>query len=684
MPSRISSANTRVEFVVINEPAVDILVDIIVPTYNSPEWVRPCLRSIARNTANPYRLVVVDDGSDNYTRSLLRELVVEHKSALLLFNEKNLGFVKSCNIGMSQSHSPYLVLLNTDALVPPGWLDRLLHCVKSDSRIGIASPLSNEAANISVPLAPGCNYFGMAEALAQAGNPKYPDIVTAVGFCMMLRKEMLDEIGLFDEIYDKGYCEETDLCLCAMKAGWRVVACDDLYVFHKGVGSFTDSDERYRKNLRIFLKRHGNLYRTSYAQFTRAAPLKELLGLVSEPQPPTWYPRLSTVRTVLRDLWGGHPFRALRHFKEGQSTEQLHKDAQRYERFWRSNRPTVTFLFDSLANYGGVISTLRLVNGLIERGFEVRIASLMGGQGLFKGLYTHPLYFGSLDNLIAGLPASDLFISTVWSTADWLPRIRRRFPQARYLSYIQDYESWFQPSLSMDSYRVIQSYNLPDAIVTTSTWLNSKLRDHGKDSVIIPKGVDRDTFRVLQDKSRKPMSVLAMARPHTAYRGFPNIVKVFRILARRNPDMKLGFFGCNDKTLGRLDFSACNFGVVENGTPLAHIYNQHAVYLDASKFQGFGMMGLEAMACGCAVVLTKVGGINEYAKDQYNSLLISPDDLEAIATAIQELLENELLRANLVEKGLQTADTFSLEREINTFSHFLEQQCTLARLNPSR
>ncbi len=654
-------------------------VDIVVPTYNSPEWIRPCLHSIARNTDLPYRLLVVDDGSDAYTRSLLRDLAAEHPQSLLLFNEKNLGFVKSCNVGMGESQSPSLVLLNSDAIVPAGWLGRLKKCMESDARVGIVSPLSNEAANVSVPLAPGCNYLGMAQGLARDRRVQYPDIVTAVGFCIMLRKQMLDEIGLLDEIYDRGYCEETDLCLRAMKAGWRVVACDDLYVFHRGEGSFTDGNERYRKNLRIFLQRHRGVYRNAYEQFVKAAPLKEIIRQASEVPPAKWRRWIMTGQTVLADLSGAHPLRAWRHLKEGHYTIQFHKDAERYKAFWRSDKPSVTFLFESLGAYGGVISVLRLVNALIEKGFDVRVACLNSGAGLIRGLYTQPLYFGSVENLIAGVGASDVFVSTFWVTAYWLPRIRDRFPNARLVSYVQDFESWFESKSSDWAEKVIASYKLPDMVVTTSAWLRSKLIECGRNSFVIPKGVDGDVFRVLDGEFREPLGVLAMARPHTPYRGFQNLVSIFRRLHQREPRIQLSFFGCDEKAMGSVNVPIRNYGIVENGKPLAQLYNRNSVYVDASSFQGFGMMGLEAMACGCATVLTRAGGIKEYAKDRCNSLLFDPDDREEAANLILALLNDGSTRAELVTQGLETAAEFSLSREIDSFAEFLQGECELVR-----
>lgn len=658
----------------LGQTPVSDLIDVIVPVHNSPEWVRLCLRSILNHSDLPYRLIVVDDASDGYTSELLKSLVSEHQSAILMVNETNLGFVKSCNLGMRAGTSSQLVLLNSDALVPPGWLSRLLACVEADPKIGIVNPLSNEAANLSIPLAPGCNYLGMDEWFVRSREPAYPDIVTAVGHCLMLRRQMLDQIGLFDEIFGMGYCEETDLCLRAMKTGWRVVACDNVYMFHCGSGSFVDRDQRYRHNLKIFLERHRPTYRQAYREFTRRAPLAELRRQVNELPLPRWRRWWASGRQIGADLAELHPLRAWRHLKEQQTVKQFHQSAERYRQLWRQQTPRVTFLFESLGAYGGVRSVLKLINGLIEKGFEVRVACLGSSQGGERGLYTHPLYFANVDSLVAGVGESDVFVSTFWSTAYWLAKLRQRFPAARQVSYLQDYESWFLRGSSDLFDKVAASYQIPDSIITTSDWLHDKLLAHGRESWVIPKGIDGDVFYPMDGEARDSFGVLAMTRPHTPYRGFANIAKIFAQLHRRATRVKLSVFGSSDRTLRGLNFPVRNYGVMDNPQMLARIYNRNAIYLDPSEFQGFGMMGLEAMACGTACVLTSVGGINHYAKDHGNALLFNPEQPEAATDMILELLNDESRRARLVGEGRQTAAAFSLQREIDALAEFFRRE----------
>jgi GT2 family glycosyltransferase len=648
------------------------VIDIIVPVYNAPECVAPCLDSVLRNSDHEYRVIVIDDGSDQYTKDLIRQLAQHNDQIHVITNESNLGFIKSCNKAIQYGDSEYLVLLNSDTVVPPGWLSRLKNCMDSDDRIGIANPLSNEAANLSIPIAPGCNFLGQDHGLRDL-NPDYPDIVTAVGFCLVMRRQMLDEIGLFDEIYELGYCEETDLCICAMQANWRVVACDNLYIYHKGNASFADRDARFGKNLKIFMHRHGRYYRKEYAAFIKRAALDHIRNLVSESAIGMSEKMYRVARTIASDLAGLHILRARRHLRERNIIPRVHKSPERYRLFWRNNRPTITFIFESLEHFGGVVSVMRIINGLILQGYEVRVAALHGGEGQIKGLYFQPFYFGSIDDLVKNIPYSDVFISTFWITAYWLSDVKNKYPDSTYVSYLQDDETLFYPGNADQQGKVINSYNIPDQIISTSKWLEGRLKRHNKSSTVIPKGVDLDIFRVLETEERTSMSVLAMARPDAHHRGYKRIIEIFSRINKSAPGTVFGIFGSDRNLAGDFDVPVVEYGHVENGTQLARLYNKYSIYIDPSDFQGFGMMGLEAMSCGCPCVLTNNGGITEYAIDGYNCILSNPHDVEYIAGKTIRILEDENLRRSIINNGLKTVQEFSLKTEIERMGTCLGQ-----------
>lgn len=262
------------------------LVDIVIPIYNAADDLMACVDSVLQHTLNgTYCLILVDDASPDvriakyFTRLSTRGL----SEVVMLRNEKNLGFVATANRGMALHPERDVVLLNSDTLVTPGWLGRIQCCVDSDASIGTVTPFSNNAEICSFPEFCRDNSLEklppidrIAAALIQR-SPTYPDIPTAVGFCMYIRRSLLDAIGYFDvETFGLGYGEENDFCMRATATGFRNVLCDDAFVAHVGGRSF---DERkqvlMRENGRRLLARYPN-YDQLVMQFIAADPLREI------------------------------------------------------------------------------------------------------------------------------------------------------------------------------------------------------------------------------------------------------------------------------------------------------------------------------------------------------------------------------------------------------------------------
>jgi O-antigen biosynthesis protein len=247
--------------------------DLVLPVFNGLTYVKDCIESLLTCTQDcPYHLYIVDDASDRYTAAFLAQQAVTHAHTSVLRLQQNQGFVRACNLGIAQGTAPYVVLVNSDVIVTPGWLSRLVHCAESDSCIAAVNPLTNRATHLDIPLAPGANFYGMDSVLAQHSPHHYPDVVTGVGFCLLLRRAALDQVGVFDEIYGQGYCEDSDLCMRLVAHGYRTVVADDVYVYHKGSASFFDRGTRYRHNRKIFDARWADEYQRQFRAVRQRNP----------------------------------------------------------------------------------------------------------------------------------------------------------------------------------------------------------------------------------------------------------------------------------------------------------------------------------------------------------------------------------------------------------------------------
>jgi len=246
-------------------PPLGVRCDLVIPVYNALRSARACLESVRRFAPPWARVVVINDASDANTTEWLRA----QRNIVLLENAENLGFVRTANKGLLYSDAPWVCLLNSDTLLTEGALERMVAGCERDPAIGLCCPLSNGAVNLSVKLPPGEDVFSFARRVARTSPALYPDAVTIVGFCLLVRREVLRTLGVFDEIFGRGYCEETDFHYRARAAGWRCVVADDTWIHHRNGGSFTDGGVRTARNMEILMSRWRERHEREIEAFNR-------------------------------------------------------------------------------------------------------------------------------------------------------------------------------------------------------------------------------------------------------------------------------------------------------------------------------------------------------------------------------------------------------------------------------
>ena len=254
------------------------LPTVIIPVFNAFEHLQACLESVA-DAEHGDVLLIDDASSDERIQSLLDEWLNGSPARSLLSNDRNRGFVFSINRGIS--HVPGdVVLLNSDTLVTPGWLENLADCLASDPDIATATPWSNNGEIVSfphfciagpVPEKPA----HLAAAMRSAGSPVYPGLPTAVGFCMAISRQAIERVGLFDEqTFGRGYGEENDFSMRVIAEGMKNVLCDNAYVAHHGGGSFSPLGLRPDSgSMRRLLGKHPH-YQGLIEDFIRKDPLQ--------------------------------------------------------------------------------------------------------------------------------------------------------------------------------------------------------------------------------------------------------------------------------------------------------------------------------------------------------------------------------------------------------------------------
>jgi len=231
----------------------DIKCDIIIPVWNEHALTVKCVESIKRNTSLAYRIILIDNASSEETRVYLKELSEKNKGAVILIrNEENAGFPKAVNQAIAISDAPYLCVLNNDTEVYSGWLEEMIRVAEGDPSIGLVNPSSNN--------------LGQPRPL-EGLSGKWIEMSACIGFCMLIKKEVVDKIGGLDEIYSPGNFEDTDFSRRAAKAGYKCVMAKGAYVYHAqntGFKKRKDWDEKFKRNRDIFNERWGRIERAAY------------------------------------------------------------------------------------------------------------------------------------------------------------------------------------------------------------------------------------------------------------------------------------------------------------------------------------------------------------------------------------------------------------------------------------
>jgi GT2 family glycosyltransferase len=270
-----------------NPPPIEPGVDIIIPVYRDAAGVQACLRSVLdslpRNRTRA-SVIVVNDASPEPQLVLWLQSLAAAGRIELLHNRYNLGFIETVNRGLRAGRR-HALMLNADTLVHGDWLDRLAAALHDTPEIASVMPWSNNAEIGS--LAPrekdaACSMTDLAlidtaaARLRAAGETSDMPLPTNIGFAMLMRRKVLDQIGLLDgEALTRGYNEEVDWCLRARAAGFRHILATGVFVAHKGSASFgAEKQLRVRQNRAVIAARYPRYY-TEYFDYLRRDPLRD-------------------------------------------------------------------------------------------------------------------------------------------------------------------------------------------------------------------------------------------------------------------------------------------------------------------------------------------------------------------------------------------------------------------------
>jgi GT2 family glycosyltransferase len=266
-------------------------ISIIVPVYADFKATETCFASLMQEIAeySDARIIVVDDASDDLRIKRLVQALSKKPRVRLLTNEQNLGFAGSVNRALAETESGDVILLNADAVLPPGSIARLKTVAHSTPEIGTVTPLSNNGELTSFPVPFRPNPLGSYEdvcdidaAAARLNVGQITDMPNGIGFCLYVTRACLDAVGVLSDAFNRGYFEDVDLCLRAGELGFRNVCATSVYVGHGGSRSFGGEKQALvARNLETIKQRYPN-YRPECAAFVRADPLRRARAAIEQ------------------------------------------------------------------------------------------------------------------------------------------------------------------------------------------------------------------------------------------------------------------------------------------------------------------------------------------------------------------------------------------------------------------
>ena len=256
-------------------------IDVVIPVYRGHNQTLACIRSVLAASPARVRCIVIDDASPEAKLVEALRNLAEAGRIMLHRQATNQGFPATANAGIRLAGDRDVILLNNDTLVPSGFVERLAAAAYGAPDIGTATPLSNDATVFSYPREAGRNPVPDAAAtsrldrLARRANGKaVVEVPTAHGFCVYLRRDCLNEVGLLrEDLFAQGYGEENDFSIRARHLGWRHVAVPGVFVGHAGANSFGSAKEQLlARNLMILNRLHPG-YDALIADYRQADPL---------------------------------------------------------------------------------------------------------------------------------------------------------------------------------------------------------------------------------------------------------------------------------------------------------------------------------------------------------------------------------------------------------------------------
>ena len=555
-------------------------VTVLIPVFGNLEVAQECIDLAIQSLEElPLQgcLVAVDDGMPDYMRRVFDRICLERDISLLR-SSANLGFRRVVNASYALLDGDWTVLLNSDVLLPRHALRKLLAVAVSDQRIALVSPLATSGPPLEVILEPGQHWLELSKLL-DSGDDPFIEACTTVGYCLLVRREAVEDGVLFDATLPDAYGEDTDLHFRLCDAGWLGVVATSCLVFHQGGGSYrwVPQAAELRQSARAhFTERWGETWRSQFPSFQRR-------------------------------------------FEESTGT----RNGEIVESRWVAHRDVVLISpgHDHRAS-GGVAVIWRMADFLARSFPKTSVVSLdlaPGDEPPWDGSRLRATSWGRVSS-------ADVVIATAPWTWNYACALASR-TSSPIVTLIQGLDFLLNPSATDV---MIEMLKASDLVVTTSKYLEDFARKAGSRH-ILRIDVSPNPLEFLAREEERDADVLLVTR-QTPLKGAELATGMAAWLT------SLGFSTLTTSSHGYRHES----GRAPNWVPrelMPELLARARVVVDLSLTEGFGLLPREALLMGCGVVLSRSGGGTErLEKHPRVRVLERTSDPWEVAGAVEDLL----------------------------------------------
>jgi GT2 family glycosyltransferase len=557
---------------------------VCIPVFGALELFERCLASVVEHTPEDVLLVVADDATPD--EGVAQLVAAAGREVEHLRQPANVGFVENVNAAFEATAPADVVVVNSDCVVTPGWFDGLRAAAVSDSRIATASAMADNATIASVPASGEPER--VAEAVRAGSRRLYPRLPTAIGHCFLVRRAALELVGLFDPAFSPGYGEEVDFSQRCLLHGMLHVLADDVWVQHRGEGSFS----------------------------AQAAALRaEHERLVEERYP--WY------RSAVRHA--------------GESAVAAAR---------RSLRPlSVTIDGTALGplTMGTQVTTLALVRALAARDdVHVRVALAPGADPLPDVECVPADAPGERTDVVHRPSQVVAPVNLAWLDALGERIVITHQDLIAYSNpgYFESFEAW-------DEHRTLtrQSLALADATVFISDYVRREAvaEELVGRAVVVPQGVDHARERPAKPNGVPDGDFLVLLGADFLHKNRAFGLRLVEKLHERGWEGSLVLAGPH---VEHGSDGIAGLGPVSEAEK-AWLYENAALALYTTVAEGFGLVPFEAAAAGTACMFAPVSSLPEVVGEELATLV--PWDVDASAERALELLRDEAERRRLTD-----------------------------------